>query len=43
MRAYERGADITMIGGLINGLGLSMIGAKIAQLVYLRTRTEPAA
>jgi NitT/TauT family transport system substrate-binding protein len=26
--AYERGADITMIGGLINGLGLSMIGAK---------------
>jgi NitT/TauT family transport system substrate-binding protein len=26
--AYERSADITMIGGLINGLGLSMIGAK---------------
>lgn len=26
--AYERGADITMIGGLINGLGLSMIGSK---------------
>jgi len=26
--AYEKGADITMIGGLINGLGLSMIGAK---------------
>jgi len=26
--AQERGADITMIGGLINGLGLSMIGAK---------------
>src|SRR5688572_1236991 len=26
--AYERGADITMIGGLINGLGLSMIGGK---------------
>jgi ABC-type nitrate/sulfonate/bicarbonate transport system substrate-binding protein len=26
--AHERGADITMIGGLINGLGLSMIGAK---------------
>jgi NitT/TauT family transport system substrate-binding protein len=25
---YERGADITMIGGLINGLGLSMIGGK---------------
>src|SRR5512134_3766227 len=28
INAYERGADITMIGGLINGLGLSMIGAK---------------
>ncbi len=27
--AYERGADITMIGGLINGLGLSMIGGKL--------------
>jgi ABC-type nitrate/sulfonate/bicarbonate transport system substrate-binding protein len=26
--AYERAADITMIGGLINGLGLSMIGGK---------------
>lgn len=26
--AYERGADIMMIGGLINGLGLTMIGAK---------------
>lgn len=26
--AHERGADITMIGGLINGLGLSMIGSK---------------
>lgn len=26
--AYEKGADITMIGGLINGLGLSMIGGK---------------
>ncbi len=26
--ARERGADITMIGGLINGLGLSMIGSK---------------
>ena len=26
--AYERGADITMIGGLINGLGLSLIGGK---------------
>ena len=26
--AYERGADIAMIGGLINGLGLSMIGGK---------------
>jgi NitT/TauT family transport system substrate-binding protein len=28
INAYERGADITMIGGLINGLGLSMIGGK---------------
>lgn len=28
INAYERGADITMIGGLINGLGLSMIGAR---------------
>ena len=28
INAYERGADITMVGGLINGLGLSMIGAK---------------
>jgi ABC-type nitrate/sulfonate/bicarbonate transport system substrate-binding protein len=28
INAYERGADISMIGGLINGLGLSMIGAK---------------
>ena len=28
INAYEKGADITMIGGLINGLGLSMIGAK---------------
>src|SRR6266700_6253688 len=26
--AHERGADITMIGGLINGLGLSLIGGK---------------
>jgi ABC-type nitrate/sulfonate/bicarbonate transport system substrate-binding protein len=26
--AHERGAAITMIGGLINGLGLSMIGGK---------------
>ena len=26
--AYEKGAYITMIGGLINGLGLSMIGGK---------------
>jgi ABC-type nitrate/sulfonate/bicarbonate transport system substrate-binding protein len=26
--AYERGADITMIGGLINGLGLSLLGGK---------------
>ena len=26
--AHERGADITMIGGLLNGLGLSMIGGK---------------
>jgi NitT/TauT family transport system substrate-binding protein len=26
--ANERGADITMIGGLINGLGLSMVGGK---------------
>src|SRR5574341_1717093 len=26
--AYEKGADNTMIGGLINGLGLSMIGGK---------------
>lgn len=26
--AYEKGADITMVGGLINGLGLSMIGGK---------------
>jgi len=26
--ANEKGADITMIGGLINGLGLSMIGGK---------------
>lgn len=26
--AQEKGADITMIGGLINGLGLSMIGGK---------------
>ncbi len=26
--AYEKGADLTMIGGLINGLGLSMIGAR---------------
>ncbi|MGH7815778.1 MAG: ABC transporter substrate-binding protein [Candidatus Binatia bacterium] len=28
INAYERGADITMIGGLINGLGLSMVGGK---------------
>ena len=26
--AHEKGADITMVGGLINGLGLSMIGGK---------------
>jgi ABC-type nitrate/sulfonate/bicarbonate transport system substrate-binding protein len=26
--AYEKAADLTMIGGLINGLGLSMIGGK---------------
>jgi ABC-type nitrate/sulfonate/bicarbonate transport system substrate-binding protein len=26
--AYERGADLTMIGGLLNSLGLSMIGGK---------------
>ncbi len=26
--AHERGADLTMIGGLINGLGLSLIGGK---------------
>jgi ABC-type nitrate/sulfonate/bicarbonate transport system substrate-binding protein len=26
--AYEKGADLAMIGGLINGLGLSMIGGK---------------
>src|SRR5438132_6757617 len=26
--ADEKGADVTMIGGLINGLGLSMIGGK---------------
>jgi ABC-type nitrate/sulfonate/bicarbonate transport system substrate-binding protein len=26
--AHERGADITMIGGLINGLGLGMVGGK---------------
>src|SRR5215813_1125939 len=26
--AYETGADITMIGGLLNGLGLSLIGGK---------------
>jgi ABC-type nitrate/sulfonate/bicarbonate transport system substrate-binding protein len=26
--AYERGADIAMIGGLINGLGLAMVGGK---------------
>jgi ABC-type nitrate/sulfonate/bicarbonate transport system substrate-binding protein len=25
---YERGADITKIGGLINGLGLAMVGGK---------------
>ena len=28
INAYEKGADITMIGGLINGLGLSMVGGK---------------
>lgn len=28
INAYEKGADIIMIGGLINGLGLSMIGGK---------------
>jgi len=26
--AYEKGADLTMIGGLINGLGLAMVGGK---------------
>ena len=26
--AHERGGDLTMIGGLINGLGLSLIGGK---------------
>jgi ABC-type nitrate/sulfonate/bicarbonate transport system substrate-binding protein len=26
--AHEKGADITMIGGLINGLGLAMVGGK---------------
>lgn len=26
--AYEKGADIKMIGGLINGLGLAMVGGK---------------
>ncbi len=26
--AYERGADLTVIGGLLNGLGLSMVGGK---------------
>jgi ABC-type nitrate/sulfonate/bicarbonate transport system substrate-binding protein len=28
INAYEKGADITMIGGLINGLGLGMVGGK---------------
>jgi len=28
INAYEKGADIAMIGGLINGLGLSMVGGK---------------
>jgi len=29
INAYEKGgADLTMIGGLINGLGLSMVGGK---------------
>jgi len=28
INAYEKGADVAMIGGLINGLGLSMIGGK---------------
>jgi ABC-type nitrate/sulfonate/bicarbonate transport system substrate-binding protein len=28
INAHERGADITMIGGMLNGLGLSMIGGK---------------
>jgi ABC-type nitrate/sulfonate/bicarbonate transport system substrate-binding protein len=28
INAYEKGADIAMIGGLINGLGLSMIGGR---------------
>ena len=28
INAYEKGADITMIGGLINGLGLSLIRPK---------------
>jgi len=34
--AYEKGADITMIGGLINGLGLSMIGGKPYKSFALR-------
>lgn len=38
--AYERGADITMIGGLINGLGLSMIsGTKYKSYADLRGTT----
>jgi NitT/TauT family transport system substrate-binding protein len=38
--AYERGADITMIGGLINGLGLSMIsGSKYKSYADLRGTT----
>ena len=28
INAFEKGADITMIGGLINGLGLGMVGGK---------------
>jgi NitT/TauT family transport system substrate-binding protein len=38
--AYERGADIAMIGGLINGLGLSMIsGNKYKSYADLRGTT----
>jgi NitT/TauT family transport system substrate-binding protein len=38
--AYERGADISMIGGLINGLGLSMIsGSQYKSYADLRGTT----